>query len=308
MLPTGVVPQGLNTSERVMYPIYRPTAKFEEPYEAEDCTFSDARLDDKEIGDVNYRHCTFVDASFKGATLQDCQFLHCTFLGCYFRRTTLKNCTFTGCRFYDCQFPYVSLHTCDFKYSLFKSCQVLFSEMEHSLPSAPNLREQLCRNLAIQSADLGLSDETRRYRRLEVEAREEHLWNGITGESEWYIAHFTGRRFRAGCQWMLSKMNCWLWGYGERLIVLLRNLLLVVVVVFPFLYWLLADLTRNDGASLDLWDYLYFSAVNALPVGVSSTISASGWIGYSLVVVEAIFGSVTLALFAAYVFRWSLHR
>lgn len=92
--------------------------------------------------------------------------------------------------------------------------------MEHSLPSAPNLKEQLCRNLAIQSADLGLSDETRRYRRLEVEAREEHLWNGITGESEWYIAHFTGRRFRAGCQWMLSKMNCWLWGYGERLIVL----------------------------------------------------------------------------------------
>lgn len=181
MLPTGVVPQGLNISERVMYPIYRPTATFEEPYEGEDRTFSDARLDDKEIGDANYRHCTFVDASFKGTTLRDCQFLHCIFLGCYFRRTTLKNCTFTGCRFYDCQFPYVSLHTCDFKYSLFKSCQVPFSEMEHSLPSAPNLKEQLCRNLAIQSADLGLSDETRRYRRLEVEARgraslERHHW------------------------------------------------------------------------------------------------------------------------------------
>ena len=141
-----------DNSERVMYPIYRPTAKFEEPYEAEDRTFSDARLDDKAIGGANYRHCTFVDASFKGTTLRNCQFMHCIFLGCYFRHTTLKNCTFTGCRFYDCQFPYVNLHTCDFQYSLFKSCQVPFSEMEDSLPRAPNLREQLCRNLAIRMA------------------------------------------------------------------------------------------------------------------------------------------------------------
>ena len=292
-----------------MYPIYRPTAKFEEPYEAEDRTFSDARLDGKAIGGANYRHCTFVDASFKGTTLRNCQFLHCIFLGCYFRRTTLENCTFTGCRFYDCQFPYVNVHSCNFKYSLFKSCQVPFKEMEHSLPSAPNLKEQLCRNLAIQSADLGLSDETRRYRRLEVEAREEHLWNGITGESNWYRTHFTGsRKFRAVGQWLLSKMNRWLWGYGERLFVLLRNLLLAVVVVFPVFYWWSGDLVRDDGMSLGLWDYLYFSIVNALPVGVSSTISASTWIGYSLVVVESVLGSVTLALFAAYIFRWSLHR
>ena len=61
-----------------MYPIYRPMARFEYPYKAEDRTFSDARLDDKKIGDANYRHCTFVDASFKQTTLQDCQFLHCT--------------------------------------------------------------------------------------------------------------------------------------------------------------------------------------------------------------------------------------
>ena len=291
------------------YPVYRTTAKFEEPYEAEDRTFSDARLDDKAIGGANYRHCTFVDASFKGTTLRDCQFLHCIFLGCYFRRTTLENCTFTGCRFYDCQFPYVNIHSCDFQYSLFKSCQVPFSEMEDSLPRIPNLREQLCRNLAIQSADLGLSDETRRYRRLEVEAREEHLWKGITSESNWYRTHFTGsRKFRAVGQWLLSKMNRWLWGYGERLVVLVRNLLLTVVVVFPVFYWWSGDLVRDDGMSLGLWDYLYFSIVNALPVGVSSTISASTGIGYSLVVVESVFGSVTLALFAAYIFRWSLHR
>ena len=292
-----------------MYPIYRPMAKIEEPYEAEDCTFSAPRLDDGTIEGANYRHCTFVDASFKAATLQDCRFLNCIFLGCYFRQATLKNCTFTGCRFYDCQFPYVKLHGCDFMYSQFKSCQVPFSEMEDSLPKPPNLREQLCRNLAIQSADLGLSDERRCYRRLEVSAREEHLWKGITSKSDWYRTHFTGqRKLRALFQWLLSKMNGLFWGYGESLTVLLRNLLLAVMVVFPLFYWCFGDLTRSDGMNLRWWDYLYFSMVNALPVSVSSTVSASSWIGYLLAVVESVFGAVTLALFAAYVFRWSLHK
>lgn len=221
----------------------------------------------------------------------------------------LQNCTFTGCRFYDCQFPYVSLHSCDFRYSLFKSCQVPFSEMEDSLPHPPNLREQLCRNLAIQSAGLGLSDEARRYRRLEIAAKEEHLWKGIISESDWYRSHFPfQRKIRAAFSLIMSKVNGWFWGYGERLVILLRNLALAVVIVFPLLYWLWGDLKRNDGMSLGAWDYVYFSVVNALPVGVSSIASPSSWIGYALVVLESAFGSVTLALFAAYVFRWSLRR
>lgn len=292
-----------------MYPIYRPMAHLEEPYQAEDRTLSAPRLDGEMVSKANYQHCMFVDASFKGATFEDCKFLHCIFLGCYFRRATLRSCVFTGCRFYDCQFPYVSLHGCDFRYSQFKSCQVPFAEMEYSLPHAPNLREQLCKNLAIQSADLGLSDESRRYRRKEVSAREENLWKGFVSDSDWYRSHFSGqRRFLALFQWTLSKMNGLLWGYGERLATLFRNLLLAVVLVFPFLYWLFDGLKRHDGMSLGWWDYLYFSMVNALPIGVSSAVTASGWIGYLLVVLEAVLGAVTLALFAAYVFRWSLRR
>ena len=292
-----------------MYPIYRPMARFEHPYEAEDRTFSDARLDDKTVGGADYRHCMFVDASFKGTTLQDCKFLHCTFLGCYFRRATLQKCTFTGCRFYDCQFPNINLHGCDFRYSQFKSCQVEFSKMEYSLPPEPNLKEQLCRNLAIQSAALGLSDERRRYRRLEIAAREEHLWNGATSELDWYKTHFPGlSKVKAASSWLLSKVNGRLWGYGESLAVLLANSALAIVIVFPLLYWLFGDLRRDDGMSLGLWDYIYFSMVNALPVGVSSIVGPSSWIGYALVVLESVYGSVTLAFFAAYVFRWSLHR
>ena len=292
-----------------MYPLYRPPAKVETPYKANDRTFPGPRLDGQEIDKADYRHCTFVDASFKETDLCGCTFLDCTFMGCYFRRTTLQDCRFTGCRFYDCQFPNTILHGCDFRYSQFKSCQVSFSEMEHSLPSPPNLKEQLCRNLAIQSALLGLANDARRYRKSEVSAREEHLWNGVVGESQWYRDHFSGlRRFRAFGQWLLSKMNGFLWGYGDRLSILLRNLLLAVAFIFPTLYWWSGGLMSNDGLDLDWVDYLYFSISNALPVSAPSAIYASSWLGYTLVILESVFGAVTLALFAAYVFRWSLQK
>ena len=291
------------------YPLYRPPAVVEAPYKANDCTFPGPRLDEGKIENADYRHCTFVDASFKNATLQSCRFLDCTFVGCYFRRTTLQDCQFTGCRFYDSQFPNTILHGCNFHYSQFKSCQVSFSEMEHSLPSPPNLKEQLCRNLAIQSARLGLSDDARRYRRSELSAREKHLWNGVIGESQWYRSHFTGlRRVRAFAQWFLSKVNGVFWGYGDRLGVLIWNLLIAVTILFPGLYWLSGDMVGTNGEDLVYSDYLYFSISSALPVSVPSTIYASNWFGHTLVILESVFGAVTLALFAAYVFRWSLHK
>ena len=291
------------------YPLHRPPAVIEYPYKAEGRTFPGPRLDGKEIENADYQHCTFVDASFKEATLKDCSFLDCVFLGCYFRRTTLKNCRFTGCRFDDCQFPYAALHGCNFQYSRFKWCQISFSEMEHSLPSPPNLKEQLCRNLAIQSASLGLSDDARRYRRSQVAAREEHLLNGFRGRSGWYQSHFPGgRKYGALVQWLLSKANGFFWGYGDSLSVLLRNLSVAVTLLFPLLYWLWGDLRVTNEEDVGYLDYLYFSISSALPISVPSAIYASSGIGYTLVILESVFGAITLALFAAYVFRWSLHK
>ena len=291
------------------YPLHRPTAEVEAPYEANDRTFAGPLLDKQEIENADYRHCTFLDASFKEAILRGCSFLNCVFVGCYFRRTTLKGCRFVGCRFYDCQFPNAILHGCDFRFSLFKSCQVSFSEMEHSLPSPPNLKEQLCRNLAIQSSSLGLSDDARRYRRSELSAREEHLWKGFKGESEWYRSHFTdGRKYRALLDWFLSRANGVLWGYGDSPWNLLRNLLLAVVAIFPLLFYFLGDLKHTGGGELGPLDYICFSISSALPVSVPSVISPSNWVGCTLVTLEALFGALTLALFAAYIFRWSLRK
>ena len=283
------------------------------PYKASDRIFYGARLDNQDVQQADYQHCTFVDVSFLDTTLRDSRFLNCTFIRCYFRRAKLTSCRFTGCRFNDSQFPKVTLHNCNFEYSYFQSCQISFPEMEHSLPTPPNLREQLCRNLAIQSDHLGLSEDARRYRRIAISSREQHLWNGVVGESEWYQTHFTGwRKVRALGQLSLSKMNGFFWGYGDRGFNLLRNLLVAVLVLFPALFWLSGDFVHSDGRALGLMDYLYLSASSALPVSISvgapSSVVCSGLMGYTFVIIEAAFGAFTLALFAAFIFRWSLRK
>jgi len=144
----------------------------------------------------------------------------------------------------------------------------------------------------------------------EIRAHEEHLVAAFLGKSQWYKVHFDGlSRVRAFVGWLLSLLNRWLWGYGERSLVLVRNLLLLAFVIFPGLFYACrTELTHDSGKSVSFWDALYFSLENIIPSGIVSGVVAIGTITRFLAGLESLFGVVAVALFAAYVFRWSLHR
>lgn len=198
------------------YQLGRPLSELTDPFQDQDKAFAAQRLDGRRVEGASFQHCTFANLSFKEATLQAGTFLNCVFIGCYFRRAQLINCRFTGCHFFDCNFAHVAVNGCDFRFSVFRGCQISFSEMVFSLPSEPNLREELARNLALESSRLGLSQESRSYRMTEIKAHEEHLKAAFLGSSQWYREHFdTLRRAWAFSQWFLSLLNRWLWGYGE---------------------------------------------------------------------------------------------
>ena len=121
-----------------------------------------------------------------------------------------------GCKFLDCNFSHIAIKSCDFRHSLFKDCQLPFAEMRHSFPPEPNLREELARNLALASSQLGLSSEARQYRMEEIRAREAHLRAAIVAESQWYREHFDAfARVRAAAQLSASLGNRWLWGMAS---------------------------------------------------------------------------------------------
>lgn len=144
----------------------------------------------------------------------------------------------------------------------------------------------------------------------EIRAHEEHLRAAIYCKSQWYKDHFDGfGRFQAFVEWILSLLNRWLWGYGEHASVLVRNLILLAFLIFPVLFYIYKDqLSHISGRPIRILDPLFFSLENVVPAGVVSGVIATGSATRFLAGLESLFGVVAVALFAAYVFRWSLHR
>ncbi|MDA2930652.1 pentapeptide repeat-containing protein [Acidobacteria bacterium AH-259-O06] len=297
-------------SDLSIYHLGRQAADFTPPYRDQDKVYGGLRLDGNTVDKAHIEHCTFSNVSFKDVTVNSGHFVDSVFIGCYFRRTQLVNSHFVGCRFFECRFARVSIQACSFRFSSFRDCQIPFDELFHSLPSEPNIREELTRNLSLASSKLGLSSEARKYRMAEIKAREEHLSAAFLGKSQWYLDHFDAvRRVRAFGQWLLSLLNRWLWGYGEKWSVLIRNLLLISLVLFPGLFYVfrnqLRHVTDRDTTFLDT---IYFSLENVTPGGIVSGVIAEGNTVRFLAALESILGVIALALFASYIFRWSLHR
>lgn len=145
---------------------------------------------------------------------------------------------------------------------------------------------------------------------VEIKAREEHLKAAFLGKSQWYLDHFeTLQRVRAFGQWLLSLLNRWLWGYGEKSSILIRNLLLISFLLFPCLFYLLrSQLRHSTDRHMTLWDTMYFSLENVTPGGIVSGVIAEGNAVRFLAGLESILGVTALALFASYILRWTLHR
>jgi hypothetical protein len=150
----------------------------------------------------------------------------------------------------------------------------------------------------------------------EIRAREQHLAAAVRAESEWYESHYPGsRRVGAAFDLFSSMINRWLWGYGERSIVILRNLFLAGVVLFPALFYLLrnqfefsADRSSRVGVAVGFWDVLRFSVDRIVPAGVGSGVIPSGSLVQLLTLVETVFALVSAGLLVTYVLRWSLRK
>jgi hypothetical protein len=268
------------------------------------------RLDSRAIQGRQFSHCTFANISFKEATLTDCEFLDCAFISCYFRRTRLTNCRFVGCKFFACDFPRVSVQSCDFRYAQFSSCAITYDEMEYNLPSEPNLREELSAGLALGAEEVGWTREARSYRLAAVAAREDHLLAAVRGSSTWYREHYPPlRRFTALIHLLVSKLNRLLWGYGERSRVLLRNLVLLALVVFPAFLWLQrGDLSVAGRGAPTIADLFWLSATTIVPVGsVNSIVTATGT-ARAILTIEAFCGVVIAGLFVTLLFRFVVNR
>ena len=293
----------------------RTAGKIHSPYSGTQKVYGSELLDGMTLDKPSYEHCTFANISFKGVTLTNGHFLNCAFIGCYFRNSDIKSSNFSSSRFINCEFPGISLSGCDFRYTRFVDCYVPFAEMEHNLPPEPNLREQLTHNLAREAAALGDSREARTYRLREIQAREAHYWAVILGNSRWYRDHYDAFA-RLGIAFRLagSLINGVVFGYGERLRVLVKNYLIATFVLFPILFYAisngLSDRSKESAGFVNssLRMALEFSVKNAVVGALESSVQAVGWTARLLAATETILAAIWASLVAAYVVRWSIRR
>lgn len=275
-----------------------------------DYVFAAERLDNEKLEGYQIEHSTLANISFLHATISRSRFFNCIFIGCYFRRAELEESEFVGCKFINCEFPFTAVRGCDFRYSNFEGCFMEFSELSLSLPQEHNLRQELCRNLAIETAKLGYYREARKYRMSEIRAHEDDLRAAVRGTNDWYRRHYDSlRRIGALIQLTASISNRYLWGYGEKARRLLLNYALLTFAVFPLVFFLMKrSLAKNDGGNVTYLDCVFLSVQNMLPSALDTNIRAVSGAARSVVVLEGFIGVILLGLFVSYLFRWILRR
>ena len=270
---------------------------------ASDLCYVGDRIEGASISEVSYRYCTFEDVSFKKVVMSGCRFLHCVFLDCYFRRATLKNCSFVGCRFVECEFPYAKVQSCDFRYSRFRSCFVPYLELQDTLPREPNLRERLARNLCVEAEAQGAKSDARSFRLEAIRAREADLWGAVRAESSWYREHSSGfSRLRAVGDLLASKLNGFLWGYGEKWWVLASNFALSVLLIFPAVFWLIEDGLSGSHPGVGFTELIWYSISNVAPSSLTELSPVSA-VAKIITAAEALAALVVAGLFASIFFR-----
>lgn len=275
-----------------------------------DKLISAQRLDGQRIEGRRFEHCTFANVSFKDVVVGNTVFLDCAFVGCYFRKTRIRDCQFVGSKFFDCDFPKVQVHSSDFRYAQFSACAIPHEELEHSLPSEPNLKEMLASELAVSAEEIGMSATAREYRLEAITAKEAHLTAAVLGASSWYEEHYPGlRRVKALLRLTGSKLNGLAWGHGERWGVLLRNLAALAIVVFPAILWFIRDSLGPAGeAPVGPGEVLWLSISTIFPGGAETALEPVGWVAQVALTLESIVGLVLSGLLVTMLLRSVLIR
>nr|WP_281719372.1 pentapeptide repeat-containing protein [Nitrosomonas nitrosa] len=293
----------------------RAAGALQSPFKGSNQLFAGQRLDGQIIASPTYEHCTFANVSFKEAKLEGGRFVNCVFVACFFRKTDIRSCNFSSCRFINCEFPGASFSGCDVRYTRFVGCYIPVDDIEHNLPSEPNLREHLSRNLAREAALLGDPHAARRFRLLEVRAREANGWAAVIGKTKYYRDHYNVRaRFTTLVRLVGSVLNRVLFGYSERLWVLVRNFALATFLLFPGLYFFSIEglsgstVTGTPVQQSPVWAAFEFSVKNAVVGALASQIDAVTLAVRAAAAVQIVLTAIWASLVASYLFRWSLQR
>lgn len=268
----------------------------------EDKYFANQKHEGKKavINDSKFSNCTFAKVGLKEARINGVNFNFCVFIDCYFRKTIFDDCNFTGAKFINCNFDQASITNCIYEYAKFENCIIPYHTMEGNLPkSKHNLCRYLCRDLGIECLKLGMDREYLLYYYQEMRSSEaynwEKFWHPHQPEHSYFQKYNWSDQLSGLLSFLLSKLNKFLWGYGENIFRLIINIVLTILIF--------AGITNVFVPTLSFGECLFASVSSFQSSGAQAEALASVPSINILFLVESAFGVVFIGFFVACLFR-----
>lgn len=263
-----------------------------------DMLFANERIDNiKEIDYCVITHSTFANMGFKGTKFTRSDFSFCTFIDCYFKSSSITQVNFTGCKFINCNFdgPALAISDCVFMYATFEGCIIPFEIMKSNLPKKEeNLCADLCRNLSLQCLALGEISDYSKYYFKQRHAEETHeIRKLIHASGSYYDKKYNFFEGLAGLfNFLKSKMSRYLWGYGEKILPLVVNTLLIIGIYSLVYFFVLSPISYGAALSVSISSFFNISMISTANLDkVTALIISEGILGllFTGLLITAIF-------------------
>lgn len=281
--------------------------KKEQNKKHENVVIANERID-KNWNSDNYKinNSTFAKVGFRESKFSNDDLRFNVFIDCYFKKACFDNVNFSTSIFIDCNFDEATFINCTFDYCRFEGCFIKFNNLFPSLSKRPNIRWELCKNLSIECLKLGYEKEYRNYFFAEKEASEQYYWKKFwhKGNDKYYKKYNAMDQLNGLWNYILSKANRFLWGYGEKLTRLLFNVIIVHIAFTLGYYYSIKKVAENVEMTWGIAHYM--SLCNFFTVSCDYT--PGGLIYELLSVTEGGIGIILMGFFVAALFRYINRR
>lgn len=278
-----------------------------------------AILEKVELSDQEEDNCSMSNVSIFKGKLFNLGMKHAQFSSCnikqtyieksYFRYAIFVNVDFTGTKFIECDFEKAKFNSCNLRYVTFEKCKLNIEEVLGCLPTEPNLKVALLKELRKNQLSLAENKSSDELLIMIQEAEKELLRERVKSRTSYYRERENIiSRTIALVNYTLLIINDFIWGYGVRLAKLFRTGLLAILFFGFLIYtttgkeYIVITEYGNKMIRLNVWQSLYASYTNFTTIGYGRY-TPTGVISNFIFVIENFVGLIFIGFLVAGVYR-----
>ncbi|TKI82195.1 pentapeptide repeat-containing protein [Bacillus mycoides] len=234
----------------------------------------DEEQDDLNLNNVRIFKSIFLNLGLKNAVFSTCAITQTEIEKCYLRYAKFTNVDFTGSNFINCNLENAKFNSCNLRYATFRNCKLNLKEIFSCLPSEPNLRVALLKELRMNQLGLGDNKSADELLIRIHDTEKELLLERVKCSTSYHRDRedFISRTI-ALINYCTLQLNDFIWGYGLKLSRLFRTALIILFMFAMLIYfftdkeYIAVTVKGNEVIKLNFWQSLYASYTNFTTVG-----------------------------------------